>query len=412
MPLYPRFIQSKVEEALQDTPVVCLLGPRQVGKSTLCQQLAPGRSYLTLDDHATLAVAKDDPTGFIQSLPEYVTLDEVQRAPELLLAIKAEVDRNRMPGRFLLTGSANLLLLPKVKESLAGRIEILHLHPLTEAERQQKQPNFLQKLTAQELKPSITSAQQELADLAERVCRGGYPEPNTRPPNRARQWFKQYLQTIIKNDVQNVANIRDEDDLYRLAELLALRTGNLLNTNSIATDLKMQRETIDKYISILEHLFLVYRLPAWHNNQAKRLIKAPKLHLVDSGLAATLNNLKAEQWHNLSTHFGPILESFVIQQIRAQAEWLDEPPRLSHYRDKDQAEVDLVIEHGRDVYGIEVKKAVSIQEKDGEGLKRLARQAGKHFKGGVLFYCGNNALPLKTENCVAAPIDWLWRHDL
>lgn len=412
MPFYPRFIQAKVEEALQDTPVVCLLGPRQVGKSTLCQQLAPGRSYLTLDDHATLAVAKEDPTGFIQSLPEYVTLDEVQRAPELLLAIKAEVDRNRMPGRFLLTGSANLLLLPKVKESLAGRIEILHLHPLTEAERQQKQPNFLQKLTAQQLKPSITSAQQELVGLAERVCHGGYPEPGTRPPNRARQWFKQYLQTIIKNDVQNVANIRDEDELYRLAELLALRTGNLLNTNSIATDLKMRRETTDKYISILEHLFLVYRLPAWHNNQAKRLIKAPKLHLVDSGLAATLNNLKAEQWHNLATNFGPILESFVIQQIRAQAEWLDEPPRLSHYRDKDQAEVDLVIEQGRDVYGIEVKKAVSIQEKDGEGLKRLAHQAGKHFKGGVLFYCGNNALPLKTEHCVAAPIDWLWRHDL
>lgn len=191
-----------------------------------------------------------------------------------------------------------------------------------------------------------------------------------------------------------------------------MRTGNLLNTNSIATDLKMRRETTDKYISILEHLFLVYRLPAWHNNQAKRLIKAPKLHLVDSGLAATLNNLKAEQWHNLATNFGPILESFVIQQIRAQAEWLDEPPRLSHYRDKDQAEVDLVIEQGRDVYGIEVKKAVSIQEKDGEGLKRLAHQAGKHFKGGVLFYCGNNALPLKTEHCVAAPIDWLWRHDL
>lgn len=412
MSLYPRFIQAKAEEALQDTPVVCLLGPRQVGKSTLCQQLAPKRSYLTLDDHATLAVAKGDPTGFIQSLQEYVTLDEVQRAPELLLAIKAEVDRNRKPGRFLLTGSANLLLLPKVKESLAGRIEILHLHPLTESEKQKRKPNFLQKLTAQQLRPSITHTQQELAGLAERICRGGYPEPSTRPPNRARQWFKQYLQTIIKNDVHNVANIRDEDELYRLAELLALRTGNLLNTNSIATDLKMRRETTDKYISILEHLFLVYRLPAWHNNHAKRLIKAPKLHLVDSGLAATLNNLKAEQWHNFSTNFGPILESFVIQQIRAQAEWLDEPLQLSHYRDKDQTEVDLVVEQGRDVYGIEVKKAVSIQEKDGEGLKRLAHQAGKHFKGGVLFYCGNNALPLKTEHCLAAPINWLWRHDL
>ena len=409
MSLYPRFLKAKIDEALQDTPVVCLLGPRQVGKSTLCQQLAPNRNYLTLDDHATLTIAKSDPTGFIQSLPEYVTLDEVQRAPELLLAIKAEVDRNRKAGRFLLTGSANLLLLPKVKESLAGRIEILHLHPLTEAEKQQQHPNFLNKLLAQQLKPSITQAQQEVEGLAERVCRGGYPEPNTRAPHRARQWFKQYLQTIIKNDVHNVANIRDEDELYRLAELLALQTGKLLNTTNIAKALQMQRETADKYISILEHLFLAYRLPAWHNNQAKRLIKAPKLHLVDSGLASTLNNLKVEHWHNFASNFGPIVESFVIQQIRAQAEWLDEPLQLSHYRDKDQVEVDLVLEQGRNVYGIEVKKSVSIQEKDGEGLKRLALQAGKNFKGGVLLYCGNNALPLKTEHCIAAPVDWLWR---
>ncbi|MDY6920971.1 MAG: ATP-binding protein [Pseudomonadota bacterium] len=411
MNLYPRHLQPKLEEALSDTPVVCVLGPRQVGKSTLCQQLAAERHYLTFDDHTILTAAQQDPTGFIQSLPEYVTLDEIQRVPELLLAIKAEVDRNRKPGRFLLTGSANLLLLPKVKESLAGRIEILNLMPLTELEKAQCLPSFLAQLFSQTLKSSITASQQELTGIAERVCQGGYPEPNTRTPGRARQWFKQYLHTIIQNDVKDIASIRDEDELYRLAELLALRTGSLLNINSIATDLKMRRETADKYLSILEHLYLVYRLPAWHSNQSKRLIKAPKLHMVDSGLAAAFNNLKAEDWHNFSTNFGPLLETFVIQQIRAQADWLEEPVRLSHYRDKDQVEVDLVIEHGRDVYGIEVKKAASIQAKDGEGLQRLAHQAGKHFKGGVLLCCGNNAIPLKTEHCLAAPIEWLWRND-
>jgi len=210
-----------MEEALLDTPVVCLLGARQVGKSTLCQQLAPKRTYLTLDDHTTLQVAQRDPSGFIQSLPEYVTLDEVQRAPEVLFAIKAEVDRNRKPGRFLITGSANLLLLPKVKESLAGRIEILHLHPLTELEKEQGQPVFLQKMLSQQFAASITSSQLELSGIAERVCNGGYPEPNTRAPNRARQWFKQYLQTIIQNDVKNIANIRDEDELLHLTKLLA-----------------------------------------------------------------------------------------------------------------------------------------------------------------------------------------------
>ncbi len=411
MNLYPRHLQPKLEEALSDTPVLCVLGPRQVGKSTLCQQLAAERHYLTFDDHTILTAAQQNPTGFIQSLPEYVTLDEIQRVPELLLAIKAEVDRNRKPGRFLLTGSANLLLLPKVKESLAGRIEILNLMPLTELEKAQCLPSFLAQLFSQTLKSSITASQQELTGIAERVCQGGYPEPNTRTPGRARQWFKQYLHTIIQNDVKDIASIRDEDELYRLAELLALRTGSLLNINSIATDLKMRRETADKYLSILEHLYLVYRLPAWHSNQSKRLIKAPKLHMVDSGLAAAFNNLKAEDWHNFSTNFGPLLETFVIQQIRAQADWLEEPVRLSHYRDKDQVEVDLVIEHGRDVYGIEVKKAASIQAKDGEGLQRLAHQAGKHFKGGVLLYCGNNAIPLKTEHCLAAPIEWLWRND-
>lgn len=408
MSLLPRHIQPKLQEALSDTPVVCLLGPRQVGKSTLCQHAMPERHYLTFDDHAILAAAQRDPTGFIQSLPEQVTLDEIQRAPELILAIKAEVDRNRRPGRFLLTGSANLLLLPKVKESLAGRVEILHLHPLTELEKELHSPAFLEALFTGQLKPRITQAQQALPGIAERVCQGGYPEPNTRSASRARQWFRQYLKTIIQNDVKDIANIRDEDELFRLAELLSLRTGNLLNTSSIATDLKIRRETAEKYLSILEHLFLVYRLPAWHSNQSKRLVKAPKLHLVDSGIATYMNNLKPTDWHSLSTNFGPVLESFVIQQIRAQAEWMEVPIHLSHYRDKDQVEVDLVIEHGRDVYGIEVKKAVSIQTKDGEGLKRLAAQAGKHFKGGVLLYCGNNTLPLSTEYCLAVPMDRLW----
>lgn len=410
MTLYPRYVQPKVEEALRDTPVVCVLGPRQVGKSTLCQQLAPKRTYLTLDDQATLTAARSDPTGFIQSLPEKVTLDEVQRTPELMLAIKAEVDRKRTPGRFLLTGSANLLLLPKVKESLAGRIEIIHLHPLTEAEKEAHNPNFLSRLLEQQLLATIQGAQQEIPGLAQRICAGGYPEAAARSAPRARQWFRQYLQTIIQHDVNDIANIRDEGELQRLAELLALRTGNLININSIANDLKMRRETVDRYISILEHLFLVHRLPAWHNNASKRLIKASKLHWVDSGLACALNNIQVKDWHQFGTNFGPLLEGFVIQQVRAQAEWLDEPVRLSHYRDKDQVEVDLVIEQGRNIWGIEVKKAVGLQPSDGEGLQRLAHQTGKYFKGGVLLYCGSNPMPLKVENCIAAPIDWLWKY--
>ncbi len=409
MSLYPRYLQPKIEVALKDTPVVCILGPRQVGKSTLSQQLAPKRAYLTFDDGAILTAARQDPTGFVQGLPEYVTLDEVQRVPELLLAIKSAVDRNRAPGRFLLTGSANLLLLPKVKESLAGRVEIFYLQPLTEAEKNHYQADFLPRLLAQQIKPVITQSQAAIEDVADRLCAGGYPEPNTRTTARARTWYEQYLQTIIQNDVKDIAAIRDEDELQRLAELLALRTANLLNVNSLAGDVGLRRETTDKYIGLLEHLFLLRRLPAWHNNRSKRLIKTPKVHWVDSGLAAMLNNLSPKDWSGFSTDFGPLLESFVVQQITAQAAWLEEPLQLSHYRDKDQVEVDIVIEQGRDVWGIEVKKAASIQPKDGKGLQRLAVQTGKHFKGGALLYCGNNCLPLKTPDCYAVPMSWLWQ---
>lgn len=409
MSLHPRYLQPKIEAALKDTPVVCILGPRQVGKSTLSQQLAPKRAYLTFDDGAILTAAKQDPTGFIQGLPEFITLDEVQRVPELLLAIKAEVDRNRAPGRFLLTGSANLLLLPKVKESLSGRVEFFYLQPLTEAEKNHHQSDFLNRLLGQHIKPSITQAQASIDNIANIICAGGYPEPNTRAPARARDWHQQYLKTIIQNDVKDIAAIRDDDELQRLAELVALRTASLLNVNSLAGDVGLNRQTIDKYIGLLERLFLIRRLPAWHNNRSKRLVKAPKVYWIDSGLAAVMNGLIAKDWSSFSTDFGPLLESFVVQQITAQAAWLDDPLQFSHYRDKDQVEVDLVIEQGRNLWGIEVKKAASIQPKDGEGLHRLATQAGNAFKGGALIYCGNNCLPLKTPGCYAVPIDWLWR---
>ncbi len=409
MVLYPRLLQSKIEDALLDTPVVCILGPRQVGKTTLSQQLSGPRSYLNFDDGAILSAARQDPTGFIQGLPPQVTLDEVQRIPELMPAIKAEVDRKRNPGRFLLTGSANLLLLPKVKESLAGRVEILHLHPLTEQEKHRQTTSFLSKLLLNQITARVTGEQKAISGVVEALCSGGYPEPNTRSEVRARQWHKQYLKTIIQHDVKDIAAIRDEDELQRLAEMLSLRTANLLNINNLANGLGIRRETTEKYLSILERLFLVRQLPAWHINQAKRLVKTPKVHWVDSGLAAVLNNVKATDWNNYSTNFGPLLESFVLQQITAQADWLEDELRISHYRDKDGLEVDIVIEQGRQVWGIEVKKAASIQPKDGAGLNRLAAKAGKAFEGGILFYCGNNCLPLAQKNCYAVPIDWLWQ---
>ncbi|MCE8019266.1 ATP-binding protein [Halomonas sp. MCCC 1A11036] len=404
----PRLIRDRVVESLADTPVVCLLGPRQVGKTTLAKRIEPERAYFTLDDPTLLEAAQQDPLGFIESLPERVTLDEVQRAPELLLAIKSMVDRDRSPGRFLLTGSANLLLLPKAQDSLAGRMEVIYLHPMAEQEKRISQFSLLAKLIEGNLSPKMAADAIPLPPAAEIICQGGYPEPNRRPPHRARQWYRQYLNAIIQRDVRDIASIQDEDGMLRLVELLAYRTANLLNVSTLGKELGMERGTVTKYLSILERLFLIQQLPAWHRNHAKRLIKSPKLHLVDTGLAAALTRLAPSQWLTQAERFGALLESHVVAQLMAQATWVDPELHFSHYRDKDQVEVDLVIERGQELWGVEVKRAASVQAKDAAGLARLADQAGKHFQGGMLIYTGHHCLRLKVPGCYAVPIGMLW----
>ena len=408
MRLYPRYIEPVLNAALADTPVVCLLGPRQVGKSTLVQQLRPKRAYISFDDQNLLDAARNDPISFVQGLPEPVILDEVQRVPELILAIKSVVDRKRTPGRFLLTGSANLLLLPRVQESLAGRVEVVQLNPLSEMEKQGGKSSLLQSLLAGAINTKISAKQDIVQGTAEAICSGGYPEPNARPASRARRWYKQYLNAIIQRDIKDIAAVRDESELMRLMESLAYRTANLVNVSNLSSDLGMDRETVDKYITILERLFLIRKLPAWHRSNAKRLIKTPKVHIVDSGLAAMLNRLKIEDWQSQSRDFGALLESFVVQQLICQAGWVDNDLAFSHYRDKEKLEVDLVIEQGRTVWAVEVKRAASVHKKDGAGLAKIAAQAGKNFEGGILLYSGANCLPLGVDKCFAVPMDRLW----
>lgn len=407
-PYLPRLIRDRVLESLADTPVVCLLGPRQVGKTTLAERIDPERTYLNLDDSTLLEAARQDPLGFIESLPERVILDEVQRAPELLLAIKSVVDRDRRPGRFLLTGSANLLLLPKAQDSLAGRMEVIYLHPLTEQEKRVSASTLLDTMIKGQLTPRMVPDTAPLSPAAEVLCQGGYPQPNRRAPHRARQWYRQYLNAIVQRDVRDIAAIQDEDGMLRLMELLAYRTASLLNVSNLSKELGLERGTVAKYLGILERLFLVHQLPAWHRNQAKRLIKSPKLHLVDTGLAAALGRLAPDQWLTEAERFGALLESHVVEQLVAQASWVDPELRFSHYRDKDQVEVDLVIERGHELWGVEVKRAASIQARDAAGLARLADQAGKGFRGGMLIYTGRHCLRLQVPGCFAVPIGMLW----
>lgn len=408
--MLPRGIQRALDEAMKDTPVACLLGPRQCGKSTIARSLDPGRHYLSLDDANLLAAAVKDPGGFIAQLPDRVTIDEVQRAPELLLAIKRAVDENRRPGRFLLTGSANLLELPHLPDSLAGRMECLYLHPLTESEKSRSAGAFLARwlaggLSGNRLREDVMAP----SSLPGRIVAGGYPEPQARLPARARQWHRQYLRAMVDRDIHDVARVCDSAEVARLLELLSHQTGCLLNTSSISKDLDLDRQTVERYIVVLERLFLIRRLAPWHRNSAKRLIKTPKVHLVDSGLAASLSGISSADWLTRRDKFGHLLDSFVLQQLIAHSGWTDPDLRFWHYRDKDQVEVAVVLTRGSKVWGVEVKASATLHRSDGNGLRRLAAQAGNDFQSGIVFYDGSSVLQLDGPKILAVPLELLWK---
>ena len=389
--------------------MVCVVGPGRSGKTTLVQHLAPNHDFFSLDQNSHYQTAVLDPSGFVAALPDATTVDEVQRVPALLRAIKRAVDRDRRPGRFLLTASADLLQVPTVTESLAGRMEIVQLQPLSEAEKEGNRGRFLIALLEGALNPRVRPDTATSGPaVAKRLVVGGYPEPLTRAPVRTRQWHRQYLRAVIERYVREVARVKDTRELARMLELLALRSGQLFNASNLANGLGIHRETVEHYVTVLEHLFLLRRLPAWHRKTAKRLIRSPKMHLLDTGLAATLAGLTLVDWLNNRERMGHLLESFVVQQLTALGAWTDPDLRFWHYRDKDRVEVDVVMTRGRKTWGIEVKAAASLTSRDGRGLTRLADQCGKDFEQGILFYDGRDILPLTDKRMLAVPLRELW----
>ena len=403
----PRHAGAALARALQHAPVVCLLGPRQCGKSALAQRHAPTRPYVTFDDGALAAAAAADPGGFVAGLPPAVTLDEIQRVPALLPAIKLAVDRDRRPGRFLLTGSADLWLLPAVSESLAGRMEIIRLHPLTEAEKSRRPGRFLEHLLAGSLTPRV-SAGAPIQGLAARLLEGGFPEAASRPASRLRQWHRGYVDALIERDARDVTTLRNLGHLKSLLTLLAHQTAQLLNVNAVSKHLGIRRETVENHLAALERLFLVRLVPAWHASPERRLVKAPKVHVVDCGVAAALVGLTANDWLKERDQFGHVLESFVLQQLMAQAAASGADVAFCHYRDKDQVEVDVVIARGRKVWGVEVKAGATLTSGDGQGLRRLAAAAGRHFQRGIVLYGGTSLLPTADPRVLAVPLSELW----
>ena len=407
---YPRRITSVLQEVLLDTPVVCLLGSRQSGKTTLVRKMFPQRPYVSLDDTFDYDSAIDDPGGFIRQYPGDVTIDEIQRVPSLINEIKISVDSNRQPGRFLLTGSVNLLLVPGLVESLAGRMEIIELQPLTEAEKSGAQGNFLLNFLHRDFSLDYQEGliHSNEVPLDERIMAGGYAPPLVLTARRGRDWRRQYIDSIVKRDIPEIFKIRNFERLSRLVSLLASRTGQLLNVTDLANSLPANRVTVERYLAYLERTFIIRRVPAWDSNTAKRLIKSPKIHFVDTGLAATLMDVPVKDRHKNRKCFGQLLESFVVQQLYSQLRWTDSDMRLWHYRDKEYIEVDAVLTLGDKVWGFEVKAGTSVRPQDLAGLKKLASRCGEDFQKGIIFYNGTKIRSFTEGRVLAVPVREIW----
>lgn len=408
-PLYPRYAEPRLSEALADSPAVLIHGPRQCGKTTLARMVGEpmGYAYVTFDDDVARAAAEADPVGFVADLPARAILDEVQRVPGLFAALKTTVDRKREPGRFMLTGSANVLLLPKLADSLAGRMQILRLHPLAQCELARRTPGFLDALFEGGFK--TWRAERLAAQLADRIVAGGYPAALVRPAGRRRTaWYRDYLDALIQRDVRDLARISSLDALPRLLALAAAQTARLLNVTDLAAPFQLSRPTISDYVTLLERVFLLETLPPWHSNRLSRLIKTPKVHLGDSGLASALLGVDAAALAADRPLLGQLLETFVYQELRRQASWHEEPLAFFHYRDKDAAEVDVVIERGaRALAGVEIKAAATVTPADFRGLRKLKQAAGERFASGVVLYDGQVSASF-GDRMHAVPLRALW----
>ncbi len=404
-----RNIQRRLEAALADTPVVLLSGARQTGKTTLVQALAATRdaAYYTFDDVATLASARSDPAGFVRALTGPVVLDEIQKAPELFPAIKLAVDRNRRPGRFILTGSANVMILPRLSESLAGRMEIVPLFPFSCGELVGVSESFIRRLFVDDISkgkpkgPGMT--------VVERVVRGGYPQALERgEPSRRSAWFASYISTLLQRDVRDLARVDALHALPNLLQLLAARSSGLFNMSDIGRDARLPHSTLTRYLVLLEALFLIQRLPAWSVNLGKRLVKAPKLHVADSGLACHLLGADGARFQQDPSLLGRIVESFVATELLKQASWSEERVSLYHYRTAAGAEVDLIVEKtDGTVAGVEVKCSATVSSGDFAGLQGLRDQLGRRFRTGVVLYTGEQRLPF-GDKLWALPMASLW----
>jgi predicted AAA+ superfamily ATPase len=408
-PIYPRSVRDLVLEALNDTRVVFVAGARQVGKTTLAREISSGphpMTAVTLDDLAALNAAVSDPAGFVNGLDGPVLIDEVQRAPELLLAIKDAVDRDTRPGRFLLTGSTNLLASKRINDALTGRIETVRLWPLAETEIHGGDVNFVDALHAAR-PPAIGAAPVGRVALEGFLSAGGYPEARVRTGRRRSRWFENLLATALDRDLRDISDAVKADAMPGLLRLLASQAASLLSYRAIGARLDLHHATVKTYVGLLEQMFLVRRLPAWRPGLGAREVHAPKIYIVDSGLMAHLLGADDRRIAADDQVTGRIVENFAAMEITKHAEWAAEPVRLYHYQ-RDREDVDLVIEwHDGSIAAIEVKSRATVRRDDWRWLAKLRDQRTARFCAGVVLHTGAQTIPL-GDRLWAVPLSGLW----
>lgn len=403
-----RHAKPRVLGALSDTRIVALVGPRQSGKTTLARKIAADRdmSFITLDDEQFRQFANDDPGGFMRGLDRAV-IDEVQRAPSLILALKRAVDEDPRPGRFLITGSVDLFKGTISPDSLAGRVETIELLPFSQSEIAQDAPTaFLDSAFAADF-PTLKETGRT-PDLVARILAGGYPEALARSdPQRRQTWLRAYARALTTRDVAEILSVSKTDELSRLLDHAALSSGALINLSSLASPLGVDSKTIDRWLTLLEQMFVLRRVRAWHRNDLKRLVKTPKLHFLDAGLLAALRRVGEGEVQSDRNRLGPLLEGFVYSELEKQSALSPDPALISHYRDKDKVEVDFVLERERRLVGIEVKASATVKTDDTRGLKRLQEATGEAFACGIILHDGERIQRI-GDRLFAMPVSQLW----
>lgn len=411
--LRQRYARVLVEETLEDTPITVIQGARQVGKTTLVREVVANRraTILSLDAMAVYNAARADPDAFVRQSEGLLVIDEVQRVPGLIRAMKDAVEEDRRPGRFLVTGSADLLHVPGTEESLAGRAETVVLYGLSQGELTGHREDFVDHLLAgDDVALRGRAGTLSRADYLEAVCAGSYPEPLGRTGRRRNAWFDNYVKRIVTRDVHDLSSLAHLDRLPDLLRLLAANTSGELVKARIAKDAGIPETSLSGYLDLLETLYLIHVLPAWGDNLTKRVTGRPKVALLDTGLAARLNHVtpSAMAPGSVSDVAGGLLESFVAGELRRQMVWAETPARLFHFRDRDGLEVDIVVEsESRRVAGVEMKAAGSVSRGDFRGLTLLRDKLEARFAMGVVLYTGKQPLPF-GDRLWALPYSALW----